>query len=396
MESSPRASKLTGTKLTIVALAVSAILFASCGGGSTAGTSPTVAATATTAAPTAKAPGTVALLLPEKQTARYESADRPFFEAKFKAICAGATLIYSNAAESAATQQQQAEAAVTQGAKVLVLDPVDGDAAAVIVNSAKAKGIPVISYDRLIKGGSKPDYYISFDNESVGNLQATTQLAGLAAAGKSNPKVTVINGSPKDNNATLFNKGAKAAFAGKATIAKEDAMANWKPEEAQQLMEQFIASLGKTGFDGAYVANDGGAGGAIAAMKAAGVDPKTRFVTGQDAEVAAVQRILAGDQFMTVYKAIQPQAESAATLACDLASGKTPAASTTNGKVVNNGTADVPSILLVPVAVTVDGKVTGTKSIKDTIVADKFYGADTVAKICTAEFAAACKAAGVQ
>jgi D-xylose transport system substrate-binding protein len=396
MDSSHRTFRLASTRRIVIAFAAFAILAASCGGTGTSGASPSGAAATTTAAATAKTAGTVALLLPEKQTARYEAADRPFFEAKFKAVCAGATLIYSNAAESAATQQQQAEAAITQGAKVLVLDPVDGAAAAVIVNSAKAKGIPVISYDRLIQGGSKPDYYISFDNESVGKLQATTQLAGLAAAGKTNPKLTIINGSPKDNNATLFNKGAKAAFTGKATIVKEDAMANWKPEEAQQLMEQFIASLGKTGFDGAYVANDGGAGGAIAAMKAAGVDPKTRFVTGQDAEVAAVQRILAGDQFMTVYKAIQPQAEAAATLACDLASGKTPAASTTNGKVVNNGTVDVPSILLVPLAVTIDGKVSGTKAIKDTIVADKFYGTDTVAKICTTEFKAACTAAGIQ
>ena len=363
----------------LVAFAVFSVILASCGSGGTPAAS-----------------GKVALLLPEKQTARYEAADRPFFEAKFKAACPGVEIIYSNASESAPTQQQQAEAAITNGAKVLVLDPVDGEAAAVIVNNAKSKSIPVISYDRLIKGGAKPDYYISFDNESVGNLQAVTQLAGLAAAGKTNPKITIINGSPKDNNATLFNKGAKAAFSGKAQIVKEDAMANWKPEEAQQLMEQFITSLGKTGFDGAYVANDGGAGGAIAAMKAGGVDPKTRFVTGQDAEVAAVQRILAGDQFMTVYKAIQPQAESAATLACSLSKGQTPAASTTNGKVVNNGTIDVPSILLVPIAVTVDGKVTGTKSIKDTIVADKFYGADTVTKICTAEFSAACKTAGIQ
>ncbi len=370
MVSVQRASTHTGPKRIIVAVAAFAVLLTACSGGGTSSAS-----------------GKVALLLPEKQTARYEAADRPFFEAKFKAVCPNVELIYSNASESAATQQQQAEAAITQGAKVLVLDPVDGDAAGVIVNNAKGKSIPVISYDRLIKGGSKPDYYISFDNESVGKLQATTQLAGLTAAGKSNPKVTIINGSPKDNNATLFNKGAKGAFSGKAQIVKEDAMANWKPEEAQQLMEQFIAALGKTGFDGAYVANDGGAGGAIAAMKAGGVDPKTKFVTGQDAEVAAVQRILAGDQFMTVYKAIQPQAEASAQLACDLVSGKTPAASTTNGKVVNNGTIDVPSV---------DGKVTGTKSIKDTIVADKFYGADTVAKICTAEFSAACKAAGIQ
>jgi len=161
-------------------------------------------------------------------------------------------------------------------------------------------------------------------------------------------------------------------------------------------MEAAITSLGKDGFDGVYVANDGGAGGAYAAMKSNGVDPATKPMTGQDAELAAVQRILLGQQYMSVYKAIKPEAETAAQLACDLAQGKTPTVTTAP---VNNGTADIPSVLLVPIAVTADGA-NGTKSLQDTVVADMFYGADSVAKICDAKVDAglpdACTKAGVK
>ena len=337
--------------------------------------------------------GSIALLLPESQTTRYESADRPFFEAKFKQLCPGVEIVYSNANQVAADQQQQAEAAMARSVKVLVLDPVDGDSAGAIVKSAKAKNVPVISYDRLIKGGSTPDYYVSFDNERVGKLQAQALLEKLTSGGNAKPKITMINGSPTDNNATLFKNGAHSVFDGKVDIVKEDAAANWKPEEAQQLMEQFIAAVGKDGFDGAYCANDGTAGGAIAAMKAAGIDPKTRPVCGQDAEVAAVQRILSGEQYMTVYKAIQPEAEKTAELACALFRGEKPAADVVNSK-VNNGTADIPSVLLTPIAVTAAGGGT-TKSVAETIVKDKFYGPDTVAKLCKG-YEAPCQAANIK
>jgi len=334
--------------------------------------------------------GSIALLLPESQTTRYESADRPFFEAKFKQLCPGVDIKYSNANQVATDQQQQAEAAIAAGAKVLVLDPVDGESAGAIVKSAKAKNIPVISYDRLIKGGANPDYYVSFDNERVGKLQGQALLEKLTSGGNAKPKITMINGSPTNNNATLFKQGAHSVFDGKVTIVKEDAAANWKPEEAQQLMEQFITAVGKDGFDGAYCANDGTAGGAIAAMKAAGIDPKTRPITGQDAEVAAVQRILSGEQYMTVYKAIQPEAEKTAELACGLFKGEKPAADSK----VNNGTIDVPSVLLTPIAVTATGGGT-TKSVADTIVKDKFYGTDTVAKICKG-YEAQCQTANIK
>jgi D-xylose transport system substrate-binding protein len=163
-------------------------------------------------------------------------------------------------------------------------------------------------------------------------------------------------------------------------VVKEDAAANWKPEEAQQLMEQFIAALTPKGFDAAYQANDGTTGGAIAAMKSAGIDPKTKPTVGQDAEVAAIQRILTGEQYATIYKPIQPEAEKSAEIACALFKGTKPGADAVNGK-VNNGTADIPSILLVPVAVTLSGGGV-TQSVADTVVKNQFYGKDTVAQLC--------------
>jgi D-xylose transport system substrate-binding protein len=334
--------------------------------------------------------GAISLLLPESQTARYEAADRPFFEAKFKQLCPNVEVIYANANQAANDQQQQAEAAIARGVKVIVLDPVDGDAAGAIAKNAKAKSIPVISYDRLIKGGASPDFYISFDNEGVGKLQAQALLDKLTSLGIAKPKITMINGSPTDNNATLFKSGAHSVFDGKVTIVKEDAAANWKPEEAQQLMEQFIAAVGKDGFDGAYQANDGTSGGAIAAMKAAGIDPTKKPTVGQDAELAGIQRILAGEQYATIYKQIQPEAEKTAELACALFKGEKPAA---DGK-VNNGTIDVPSVLLKPIAVSLAGGGV-TQSVADTVVKDKFYGADSVAKLCKG-YEAACASANIK
>src|SRR5437660_5579426 len=159
------------------------------------------AATATTAA--SGGSGKIAILLPETKTARYESQDLPNFKAKLTALGFDvANLIYSNANQDASTQQSQAEAALTNGAKVLVLDPVDSAAAAAIADLAKSKGVPVISYDRLITGSDAVGYYISFDNAQVGKLQGTSLLTALA--GKTNPTIVMINGDPADNNAKLF------------------------------------------------------------------------------------------------------------------------------------------------------------------------------------------------
>ena len=370
-------------------IAVAALVMAACGPATPAATSApaTEAATsapateAATAAPAAEPK--IAILLPETKTARYESQDLPDFKAKLKELGfdVDKNLIYSNANQDAAAQQQQAEAALTNGATVLVLDPVDSDAAAAIADAAKAKGVPVISYDRLIKGTDAVTYYLSFDNEQVGKLQGESLLAALA--GKTNPTVVFINGSPTDNNATLFKAGAHSVLDGKITLGAEFDTPDWSPDKAQDEMTQALTKLNNK-VDGVLAANDGTGGGAIAAMKAAGVSPLPP-VTGQDAELAAIQRILAGEQYMTVYKAIKAEAEAAATLAFDLATGVDVPASMVNGK-VNNGKVDVPSVLLVPVAVTKD-------NIKDTVVADGFWKASD---ICTADFAAACTAAGIK
>jgi D-xylose transport system substrate-binding protein len=328
--------------------------------------------------------GSIALLLPESKTARYESHDRPLFTAKTKALCPDCKVIYSNADQDAAKQQQQAEAAITNGAKVLVLDPVDAASAAAIVTRAKQSNIPVVSYDRLV-AKSDVDYYVSYDNQRVGKLQATSLLNGLKKDGKSSGSVVMINGAPTDGNAALFKKGAHSVLDSSGyKVAKEYDTPDWSPDKAQSEMEQSITALGKNGFVGVYAANDGTAGGAIAAMKGQGVQPSSRPTTGQDAELAGIQRILAGDQYMTVYKAIKPEADAAAQLAVALLRGEKPPSGLVNSK-QNNGQKDVPSVIYTPVAVT-------KANVKDTIIKDGYW---TPAELCTGQYKSACQSAGI-
>jgi len=327
----------------------------------------------------------IALLLPETKTARYETQDKPLFEAKVKEIAPEAEILYSNANQDATEQQAQADAALTNGANVLVLDPVDSASAASIVTKAADQGVPVISYDRLILN-APVDYYVSFDNEKVGTLQGQALLDKLTADGNAGKTIVMINGSPTDNNATLFKKGAHSILDGKVEIGAEYDTPDWSPDKAQSQMDQAITKLGKDGFVGVLAANDGTGGGAIAAMKGAGIDPKTRPTTGQDAELAAIQRILLGEQFMTVYKAIKLEAEAAAELAVALAKGE-PVPSTLTLAKVNNGTKDVDSVLLAPVAVT-------KENIKDTVVADGFWTAEQI--LTSEELKTAGAAVGVQ
>ncbi len=195
-----------------------------------------------------------------------------------------------------------------------------------------------------------------------------------------------IKGSPTDNNAKLFNEGAQAKFdeAG-VEIAQEYDTPDWSPDKAQQEMDQAITAEGKDGFTGVYAMNDGTAGGAIAAMKGAGIDPSTIPVTGQDAELEAIQRILAGEQFMTVYKATLLETKAAADLATALAKGEDPPEGLVNGE-TDNGAKSVPSVLEEPVAVTID-------NIQDTVIKDGFW---TVDDICVGDFVQACQQAGLQ
>jgi D-xylose transport system substrate-binding protein len=276
--------------------------------------------------------GAIGLLLPETKTTRYEAFDHPYFQAKLKAICPSCKLLYANSNQDASQQQSQAESMLTQGAKVLVLDPVDGKAAQAIVAKAKSQNVPVVSYDRLASG--------------------------------------------------QFKKGAHSALDGKVTIGKEFDTPDWSPDKAQTEADQAITSLGKNKIIGFYSANDGMAAGIAASINNAGFNPFPPL-TGQDAQLDAIQRILAGKQTMTVYKAIKPEAEAAAQMAVDLLQGKKYANAS---RKVDNGTLSVPSQLLTPVEVT-------SSNIKDTVVKDGFY---TVKQICTPKYAAACKKAGLQ
>jgi D-xylose transport system substrate-binding protein len=362
-----------------VCLLAAAMLLAACGSSNKSSSSTSGAAS--TGATSGKG-GKIAFLLPENQTARYESQDRPLFEADVKKLCSNCQILYSNATQDASKQQSQAEAAIAQGAKVMVLDPVDGAAAAAIVNEANAKNIPVISYDRLLLN-SKPDYYVEFNSPAVGKAQATALVNRLKQLGKKG-NIVMINGAPTDNNAKLFKQGAHSVIDGSGfKVAKEYDTPDWTPAKAQTEMEQAITALGKNGFVGVYAANDGTAGGAIAAMKGAGVDPTKIPSTGQDAEVAGIQRLLAGTQYVDIYKPIKPLAQTAANWAVALVNGKKPTDATDTE---NHGKINVPTKKLGVVPVT-------AKNVKTTVIADGFW---KPSDICTGSFQADCAKYGIK
>jgi D-xylose transport system substrate-binding protein len=329
--------------------------------------------------------GTIALLLPETKTTRYEEQDRPNFERRVKELCSGCQVIYSNANQDPAKQQQQAEAAITKGAKVIVISAVDVASAGSIVQRAKQSDVKVIAYGRLIPDADI-DYYVSIDPFKVGQQQAEVQMDAIEKAGTKNPKVVMINGAPTDSNSKPYKDGATQVLKERgAQIVKSYDTPDWSPDKAQQEMEASITDLGKDGFDAVYSANDGMAGGAIAALKGASIDPKSRFVTGQDAELAGIQRILTGDQLMTVYQPIIDIAETSAELAVPIAQGKEPPADLVKDK-VDNGMKEVPSSLLDTFAV-------GPDNIDDTVVKEGFLD---VGDICSGSYADDCKKAGLE
>lgn len=327
---------------------------------------------------------TIALLLPENHTPRYEAADRPDFVAKVKELCSDCKILYSNATQDAAKQQNQGDAALTQGADVLVLDAVDAGSAGAIVAKAKAQKVPVVSYDRLITNADV-DYYVSFDNAGVGKLQGQTLIKGLKANGKPTGPVVLIAGDPADNNAKLFKQGAVQALKqGGVTIAKSFDTPGWNADKAQNEMQQSITALGNSGFAGVLASNDDLGGGAIAAMKSAGINPSTRPTTGQDATVAGLQRILTGDQYMTVWKAVKPESGAAAQIAVALAKGDSVPSGLVNQQ-IDNGKKKVPSVILTPVAI--------VKNNVETVV----KGGDVkVTDLCKGSFKSACTSAGIQ
>jgi D-xylose transport system substrate-binding protein len=326
----------------------------------------------------------IALLLPENETPRYESDDRPDFEKAVEEICGECEVLYSNAGGDAEKQQSQAEAALTQGANVLVVDPEDSKSAAAIAEKAQAQNVPVVSYDRLIEN-SEVNAYVSYANEEVGELQAETLAKKLKEDGKPSGPIIMINGDPADPNAAGFKAGAHTGLeAAGVKIAKEYDTPGWSAENAQREAQQAITALGNNGFAGIYAANDDTGGGAIAAMKGAGINPAERPVTGQDATVAGLQRILVGQQYMTVYKEIEPEATISAEIAVALAEGEeVPQEHITEE--INNGKVKVPSVVLKPIAVT-------KENVKSTVVADGFV---TASELCTSAYKKGCEEAGI-
>ena len=320
--------------------------------------------------------GKVGVILPDtKSSVRWETKDRPALEAAFKA--AGVDYTIQNAEGSADTMATIADGMIADGVTVLAIVNLDSDSGASIQQKAATQGVKTIDYDRLTLGGTA-DVYVSFDNTKVGELQGQG-LVDCLAGGPSN--VVFLNGSPTDNNATLFSKGAHSVIDATPSvkIVGEQAVPDWDNDAAVTIFEQqYTAANGAV--DGVYAANDGLAGSVISILeknKRAGQVP----VTGQDATVEGLQNILAGTQCMTVYKSANEEANALADVAIALAQGDEPKTTSTSRD--DTGNRDVPSVLLTPKSITKDNV---------NVVFDD--GGQAKEEVCSGQFAAMCTAAG--
>jgi D-xylose transport system substrate-binding protein len=324
----------------------------------------------------------VAFLMPDQASTRYEEHDHPGFVAEMRTLCPDCEVLYQNADGDASRQQQQFNSVVSQGVKAIVIDPVDSTAAASLVKQAQAKGIKIIAYDRPIPS-AKADYYVSFNNEGIGKAIAQSLVAHLKAANVATADVGIleVNGSPTDAAAGLIKKGIHEGLEGSGykTLAEYDTP-EWAPPKAQQWVSGQISRFGKK-IVGVVAANDGTGGGAIAAFKAAGVNP-VPTVTGNDATIAALQLIIAGDQYNTISKPSEVVAAAAADMAIALLSGAAPKAEMT--------LYDTPSQLFTPAVVTAD-------NLKAEVIDRKVNGKpiQTAAVLCVDRYAAGCKKLGI-
>ncbi|PZH00004.1 ABC transporter substrate-binding protein [Streptomyces sp. NTH33] len=362
----------------VIAVAAPALTFslASCGmlGGSGSGAD---------AGPTKGGDVTVGLLLPETANTRYDKFDYPIIKERVAELTRGQGRVeYANAEADADKQAGQMQKMIDDKVDIILLDAVDSHGIAGMVGKAKDAGIPVIAYDRLAEGPI--DAYISFDNELVGEVQGRSLLEKMNA--DSADKIVMMNGSPTDPNAKQFKEGALAQLSGKVTIAKSYDTKDWKPENAEANMKQAIAAIGQGSIRGVYAANDGMAGAVIKALKEAGVTDLPP-VTGQDAELDAVQRILIGEQYMSVYKSYPAEAETAAEMAVAKVQGKDiQFDALTRDKVSSPTHQNIPAQLVSVIALTKD-------NIKETVVED---GIHKTADICTGKYLEACAAAGIK
>ncbi|WP_199807133.1 MULTISPECIES: sugar ABC transporter substrate-binding protein [unclassified Streptomyces] len=327
---------------------------------------------------------TVGLLLPEKANTRYENFDYPIIKQKVESLTGNKGRVeYANADASAEAQAGQMQQMINDRVDVILLDAVDSRAIASSVEKAKEAGIPVIAYDRLAEGPI--DAYVSFDNELVGEVQGRTLLEAIGEDVSLSDKIVMMNGSSTDPNAKQFKAGAMSELNGQVTIAQSFDTKDWKPENAEANMAEAIAKIGKGDIAAVYSANDGMAGGIVKALKDAGMT-KLPPITGQDAELPAVQRIISGEQYMSVYKSYPQEAESAAEMAVAKVQGRDiQFAALAREKVDSPTHKGIPAQLVPVVALT-------RENIKDTVVADDIY---KLSDICTAEYRADCDAIGL-
>jgi len=319
--------------------------------------------------------GKIAFLMPDRASTRYEKQDYPLFKAKVEDLCPDCSVLYQNADSDAEKQLEQADSAIAQGVEAIVIDAVDTKAAASVVSNAQAQDIPVITYDRPIT--SKPaDFYVSFDNEEIGKLISDSLVKKLNKE-NADGDVLIVAGSPTDDAAKLIKKGMLAGVKeSDFDILAEYDTPDWNPQKAQDWVAGQITKY-RGEIAGVVAANDGTAGGTIAALKAAGVDPLPP-VTGNDAEVAAIQRIVAGDQYNTISKPIKTVAEATAEVVVTFLKGDEPEADTT--------LFDTPSSLFTPEVVTQD-------NLKEVIVDGGIFDAS---EICTKEYKSDCKELGIE
>ena len=366
------------------ALAAGALAFAvaACGSDDTSSTSGGGGDATATATEAAKAK--VGVILPDAaSSARWETADRKYLGEAFTA--AGVESDIQNANGDKAKFATIADQMLNEGVNVLLIVNLDSPSAAAVINKAHQQGVPVIDYDRLTLGGGA-DYYVSFDNVAVGTQQGEGLVKCMGDNGDKSGPVALLNGSPTDNNATLFKQGYEKAIKGAGyTIAADQSVPDWDNTKAGTIFEQMFTKA-KGDFVGVAAANDGLGGAVASVLKREGASDDIP-TTGQDATDEGLQRVLLGTQCVTVYKAIKKEADAAAKLAIALAKGDTAGAdSQATGSVEDTETKQqVKSVLLDPQQIT-------KENVKD-VVADGFTTAD---KICTNEaLKKACEENGV-
>ncbi|MFF3328880.1 sugar ABC transporter substrate-binding protein [Streptomyces sp. NPDC002888] len=322
----------------------------------------------------------VGVLLPGGGASRFGQFDRPLIEKKLKELCPECPAASVAATPDPAVQRQQVDAMITRDVDVLIIAAIDAEALRPSVEAADRAGIPVVAYDRLAEGPISG--YVTFDGATVGRLQGEALLKAMGTKVPGS-QIVMMNGATIDPNAGWFKQGSLSVLKGKVEIGKSYDTVGWRPENAFVNMAGAIAALGAGNIDGVLAANDSLAGAVVSALNAAEVRPLPP-ITGQDADLAAVRRIIRGDQYMTVYKPYKPAADAAVEMAVALGRGKS-VASIATGTVDSATAKDIPAVLLPSVSVTVD-------NIKDTLVKDGLY---TVGQICTPNLRSACDKAGL-